>query len=426
MKKIKAGFFVLFVLIGMTVSGQNNINSPYSRFGLGELHGKVNSVRLFGMGGIAYGIADPLTINPSNPASYAVYDSASFLLETGINSYLINLRNTESSSNASYITLSHFAFGFPVTKWWKTSLGVLPYSKIGYNVKLTVEVEGYSSIVNELKGEGGLNQIYWGNGFKLGKNLRLGVNAIYIFGEERNSSHIYFPDSAYIIGTKTLNKTRGTDFLFDWGAQYDIKVNERSHITLGAAYSNQVKFTAKRGYLSETLTGGHDQMVENVKDTLAYTPDEKGYFIIPQRIGAGISYVSEGRWTIGADYEWENWENFEYFGCKDSLQNAWRVAVGSEFTPKHTSISKLYKRMSYRMGLHYRQTYINLRNHSINDFGISFGVKFPMKRSKTTINLGLELGQRGTLQNGLLKENYFKFVFGVNILEHWFYKKKYM
>ncbi len=425
MKKIRPVLVAGLLMLTLLGFAQNNINSPYSRYGLGELHGKTNSSRLFAMGGISYGIADPLTLNPTNPASYAAFDSISFLLETGIKGYFITLRNTESAESASYITLSHFAFGFQVTKWWKMSVGILPYSKIGYNVKLMIDLENYSNIVNELNGEGGLNQIFWGNAFNLGKNLRLGFNSIYIFGEGRHSSTIYFPDSTYIFGTKTVNKTRGSDFIFDWGAQYDIHFNEKTVLTLGAAYSNKVNFKAKRGYVSYTLIGGYDNLVEKIKDTLKYIPEEKGSFVLPEKLGFGFSLNKKGSWLVGADYEWENWKSFEYFGVKDSLQNSWKVAVGGEFTPKHTSISPLYKRMSYRMGIHYKQTYVNIRGQSINVNGISFGVKFPLKRSKTSINLGFDIGQRGTLKQGLLKENYFNINFGINILEHWFYKPKY-
>ena len=166
-------------------------------------------------------------------------------------------------------------------------------------------------------------------------------------------------------------------------------------------------------------------MVEKIKDTIKYVPEEQGSFIIPEKFGFGFSYSKKNHWLVGADFDWENWKSFEYFGKNDSLQNAWKVAVGGEFTPKHTSISPLYKRMTYRMGMRYKQTYVNINNQSINVRGISFGVKFPMKRSKTSINLGFEIGQRGTLKQGLLKENYFNINFGLNILEHWFYKRKY-
>ncbi len=425
MMKIRAGIVAGLVILSLFGRAQNNINSPYSRYGLGELYGKNISTRLFSMGGIAYGIADPYTINQANPASYAAYDSLSFLLETGISGNIVSLQNTVSSEKSNYVTLSHFAVGFPITKWWRTSLGILPYSKIGYNVKVTVNLSNFSNVVNELNGDGGLNRLYWGNGFKLGKNLRVGFNALYVFGEERNSSIIYFPDSAFIIGTKSLYKNRGSDFLFDYGIQYDFHFKNMRILTLGATYSNQTNFKVKRSYLFETLTGGHNEIVEKVKDTLAYQSQETGTLLMPNRFGIGFSYTQKGNWTVGADYNWENWKSYRFFGTNDSLQNSWKVAVGGEYIPKHTSISPLYKRMSYRMGFRYHQTYINIRKHSINVLGISFGVKFPMKRSKTTINLGIEFGQRGTLQDNLLKENFFNFSLGLSILEHWFYKQKY-
>ena len=58
-------------------------------------------------------------------------------------------------------------FGFPVTKWWKSSLGMLPFSKIGYDVKIFIPVDKFSNVINEIEGDGGLNQFFWGNGFKI-------------------------------------------------------------------------------------------------------------------------------------------------------------------------------------------------------------------------------------------------------------------
>lgn len=425
MKKNRIGLVIVMVLVSLITVAQNNINSPYSRFGIGELSHQSNSTRLFCMGGLAYGIADPYTINHQNPASYGAFDSISFLFESGINGRFFSLQNTGSSESNSYITLSNFSFGFPIVKWWRASIGVLPFSKTGYNVKYSPNIEHYGGVVNQMKGEGGFNQIYIGNAFNIGKNLRLGVNANYVFGEERYSSLIYVPDSAFVLGTKTLSTTKAGDFLYNWGIQYDIHLKSNRRITLGATYSNQKDFSVKRGFISKTITGGYNGIVEKTKDTLAYIPDEQGNMIMPRKVGVGFSYVKEGRWLVGADFAWENWEKFKNFGQSDSLQNAWRAVVGAEITPKHSSISPLYTRMTYRMGFRFQQSYINLRNQSINELGISFGVKFPIKRSKTTIDLGFEIGQRGTLQQGLLKENFFNLRFGVNILEHWFYKRKY-
>ncbi|PLX06787.1 MAG: hypothetical protein C0596_13870 [Marinilabiliales bacterium] len=61
---------------------------------------------------------------------------------------------------------------------------------------------------------------------------------------------------------------------------------------------------------------------------------------------------------------------------------------------------------------------------AINDFGISFGLGLPMKRSRTSFNLSMELGQRGSLENNLIKENYAIIGISFNLAETWFVKRR--
>ncbi len=424
MKAIK--LFIIFLVIFLSLETQaQKINSPYSRFGLGQLRSENVNTALMGMGGISIGIADPTMINPGNAASYAVYDSTSFIFEIGVTGNATNLKTVLQSESSSYFALNYIVFGFPITKWWKSSLGMLPYSQIGYDVKIYIPVEGFSNVINSIEGDGGLNQFYWGNAFKIGENLRLGFDAIYLFGQGSRSSLIYFPDSVNIFGTKTIAHTRGGDIIFDYGAQYDIKIKTDKLLTLGLIYSNNWNVKAKREYLSYTLTGGYGEIVETLQDTIAYSPEEKGTVIIPQRFGGGFTFQETGRWLIGADFEWQNWEKYTSFGTTDSLDNSWRIAVGGQFTPKHTSISSLTKRMTYRLGFRYYDSYLSIFDTPINEYGISFGLTFPMKKTKTAIDLGVEIGKRGTTANNLIQENFVNISLGFSIHEHWFHKRRY-
>jgi hypothetical protein len=236
---------------------------------------------------------------------------------------------------------------------------------------------------------------------------------------------IYFPDSAYIFGTKSESDIKVSDFIFDYGLQYDLNFAENRKATIGITYANTFNLNAKRNYLSKTLTGGYDDIVENVIDTIYYQPDQKGKLILPQRIGVGVTYQNIGRWLIGADFEWQNWKKYKAFGEPDSLTNSWRVAVGGEIQPKHSSISSLYKRMTYRLGARYNHSYLNLYGSQINEFGISFGLGFPLKKSKTGIDLSFEIGRRGTTDNQLIQENFVNVSLRISIQEIWFYKKQY-
>ena len=111
-------------------SHAQKINSPYSRFGLGELHGKNVNANIKSMGGISIGYWDPAKVNPGNPASYGKIDSTAFIFEIGILGNFVNHKTDFQQESSNYVTLSYLYVGFPVTRWWRTSLGVLPFSTI--------------------------------------------------------------------------------------------------------------------------------------------------------------------------------------------------------------------------------------------------------------------------------------------------------
>lgn len=158
---------------------------------------------------------------------------------------------------------------------------------------------------------------------------------------------------------------------------------------------------------------------------IEYVTDEKGTIVIPQRFGIGFAVKKEGRWLVGVDFEWQNWEEFAVYDIPDTLTNSFHVTLGGEFMPKHTNISSLFKRMTYRGGIRYNQSYLDFGGTRINEFGISFGVGFPMRKSKTGLELGVEFGKRGTTKNSLIQENFINMSLGISIQEHWFHKRRY-
>jgi len=43
----------------------------------------------------------------------------------------------------------------------------------------------------------------------------------------------------------------------------------------------------------------------------------------------------------------------------------------------------------------------------------------------SNLNLGLEYGQRGTTNSGLIQENFFKLSIGLSLNDQWFVKRKF-
>ena len=76
------------------------------------------------------------------------------------------------------------------------------------------------------------------------------------------------------------------------------------------------------------------------------------------------------------------------------------------------------------MGLSMRQLPYLENNTEINDFGINFGVSFPVS-GYSSLDAAFKYGFRGTTDNNLIQERYFQVVIGATINDRWFIKRRY-
>lgn len=424
LKVIFIGLVFIGCLMVVQTHAQTAINSPYTRFGLGWIVDNRFETRLASMGGISIGMQDIDLVNAANPASYMGFDSVSFIIQAGLFGTTVNLRTDDLSENGNYISFSHLIFGFQVTKWWKTSMGVLPYSYVGYNVYAESEEEDIGEVKYVYQGSGGLNQFYWGNAFRVYKGFSVGFNMAYVFGKIHRDRAVGFIDEVYVKNTRIETSFTAKDIYFDFGAQYKHDFKNRQALVVGATYGHESRISSDANYFAATYFGGIETPPLYV-DTIGFFPKVSGDFVIPTSIGVGVSFKREDRWLVGADFNWQNWENFELFGRSDSLVNTWGAAIGGEIIPDRYSINSYFQRMTYRFGFRYKKNSVNFRDTDINEFGITFGLGFPLNRSRSTLNMSIEAGRNGTTVNGLIQENYLRFTFSVNIFERWFVKSKY-
>jgi hypothetical protein len=425
--KLRKLFLIVIVLVftGQSIYAQTGTNSPYSRFGIGQLKSKSVNSRLHGMGGLSNAISSNRFVNPSNPASYAGFDSLSFLFNAGLEMNSTTYRTaalTEKGSNAS---LSYFSLGFPVTHRWKTALGLLPYSDVGYSTIVSGVTDETGRYNYAYSGDGGLNQLFLGNAFKISDRLSVGINLTYVFGRNTSSTLLYFPDSTLYANTKTENRLLANDFMLDYGIIYAHPIGKDYTLNAGLTYGQKIKLSITEESLTRSLFGGVNGGVEYILDTISYTPERKNTITLPHTLGFGLAFERNDQWLVGLDANWQNWKDFKIGNQPDSLQNSWNIAIGGEFTPPYTSISKYWSRVTYRLGARYNQTYLNIYNESINEFGISFGLGLPLPRSLTTIDLSVEIGRGGTTAKNLIQETFVNFTLGVSIYERWFVKRRY-
>lgn len=421
--KLRFFYFLACFLITCTAYPQIQVISPYSRFGIGDITDNNNAWNL-AMGQTGIALRSPSHISYRNPASYTAFDSLSFVFEGGLNADIVQLSSNYQTTTRNYASLSYILFGFPVTKWWRTSIGLVPFSDVGYNVANIEEYEEIGEVARIYSGSGGINRFFWGNGFKLGKSFSVGFNLSYLFGSMKRQAAVLFPDSVYYINFKADNYVTMSDLYVDYGIQFHPKLKKELRLTMGVIFASELKMKAETDYLSQTFFLGSSG-IEYPKDTIAQGEGYKGRIVIPMVIGGGIGLGKTDKWNFSVDGRWQNWKTFTAFDLTDSLVNSFQLAVGAEFVPDFTSYTSYFKRVRYRIGFIFDNTYLKLRGEQLKDYAFTLGFGLPLRGAKTTLNFSTQIGTRGTTKSDLIRETYFRFILGFSIQERWFLKRKY-
>ncbi len=405
-----------FVLVGLSSSAQNESNSPYSRFGLGDLQ-SFSTATQSAMGGVGIASYDPLSINVSNPASYSSVFSQRFTMQTGGIHTTKLLQTSTQNQVVNSTNFNYLMFSFPLSKFWGTSVGLLPYSEKSYSFSDAITDPSADLL---FEGNGGLTRIYFGNSINVNKNLSIGANLNYLFGNLNSSRKVFFNDVS-VFNTKINEDININGFYFDFGLIYKAKLGKWSSV-LGFTLDNGSEISAEKTSLIETFRSGGE--FELIEDTISFDQQLGGSLVLPTSMGFGLALSNE-QWKIMADYKSDNWEEYNLFGTNDDLENSSRLALGFEFVPDKKSINRYYKMIRYRLGMYSSKTYLNLKNQQLDEKAITLGFGLPLKRSGSLVNLSAELGQMGTTDDGLIKESFARFKIGFIFSDIWFIKRKY-
>jgi len=413
---------LLFLFLNNAANAQIRISSPYSYYGLGELQNN-HSVYIESMGGINSAIRNPGFINASNPASYSAYDTNSFIFNVGVTSNFTQLKSLAVTQQfENHTSVSYLMFGMPITRWCGISLGLLPYSKTGYQTVVNDTLANIGKTTEKFLGSGGINQAFIGVGFRLFKHLSIGANMKYLFGNTTKDISVYTPDQSNSYNIRMDNAMRVSSLDFDYGLQYQMNIKKKYALVLGTKFHVPMNISGTNSQLVDRFTASGD--VESVKDTLLFTDSQKGYIKMPLGIGGGFTFAKKNIWLVGADIDWTNWKKFKSFGVTDSINNSYTFSVGGEYTPRNNLVSKYWRKMSYCFGFHYGETYLEINGSKINDFSVSVGLGFPISRLRSMISLAVEAGKKGSIQSNLIQENYIKLTLGFSFHEFWFFRPK--
>lgn len=386
--------------------------SPFSMLGYGRLNDHISASQR-AMGGIGYALRSNNQINVKNPASYAAIDTMTFLFDIGANVGAGRFSDKSKSFQKTLGGLDYVTLQVPIGKWMGASVGLLPYSSVGYRFGNLI-TDGQTNY----EGTGGINEAYLGWAARPVKGLSLGVNAGLLFGNVINSEYVYADNGAASLYERVFHVR---DYNLEFGIQYGFTFKRTHSVTFGVTYT-----------LGHKLHGtGYGTKYDISSDTSS-SPDTIGYtslasrFSLPSAIGAGIAYQWDRRLTVGVDFTYQPWtdatfKGIENFSDPQTFNNRYQVAFGGEFTPELRG--NYLKRMTYRLGAHYGRDYIMVGNNAVKEFGISCGFRFPTP-VRTSVNVGFEYTHRNSHPIGTVAENYFMVNLGIALNEVWFVPSK--
>ena len=419
MNKLKKLVVVLFVFCGLSAFAQLGTSSPYSRFGLGDLQGNAFPV-YNALGGGVTALSSSNSVNPSNPASYTSFRANSFLFSTGGMHKTTQLQNSTDKQVTNNSAFSHLTIAFPISSKLGASFGMLPFSDIGYEFSTPVVSETdpeYTGIAN-YSGDGGLSKVYFGGAYEPFKGFSIGMNASYLFGGLNRRKKLVYDDESFL-NSRANSKINLKGYFYELGVLYKKSLSTEKEISLGITANNNSSISAKRTKLAETFFSVNEVV------GIVINTSEQGDVTLPQYISTGINYRDGEKWLLVADYSMQNWEDYSLFDEGDDLNNSMRISGGLQYTPEFNSVTKYYKRMQYRLGGSYSNTPLTLNDTQLKEMSVSFGFGIPVRKSRTKYDVSLTVGQRGTTDNSLIKEQFVKFGLSVSYDGIWFVKRKY-
>ena len=424
----------VFLIIGVSVSAQEGAYgaySPYSVFGLGELE-KEGSAYNKSMGGTGIATRNKRFINYTNPAAVTARDTLAFMADFGLEQKNTLYRQGDLRSANNTFNIHNFVMSFPIYRSSAFMVGLTPFSDVGYDFSSVEErqdiIGNTGNITYDSRGTGSVYQLFVGAGVTFWKRLSLGAEYLYYFGNIDRITRMDYMNTSYR-SVRTGNELAVRASTGKFGLQYEQKLGGNVSMIVGATYRMSAKMNGySTNYRYATQSSVVDTLTHRV-DTLAY-----GNLCFGDEIGVGISVKGGEKWHAEFNYLRSGWEKsgmdtapgFSAIGdSKFSTTTSQSYRLGFEFVPNRNDIRYYMKRCAYRAGVYYDQAYYKLDGNNINSMGITLGMTLPVFRWYNGLTVGLDLGQKASTREGMIRERYAKIAVGFNIHDIWFQKPRY-
>lgn len=396
--------------------------SPYSIYGLGQVDMQGSSYNV-AMGGLGIATRDFRYINTLNPAAFTARDTLAFMMDFGLYAKNNYLRDERTTAAYNVFNMQNVTISVPITR--KNSalvVGISPFSNVGYKFMTKDRDPVLESSIGDIAyqeyGTGGVYQLFAGAAVRLFRHLSIGAQVNFYFGKIERHSDVVFGNTSYN-SLYTGWKYRVNCITPKFGLQYEIPLkNPGSSIIVGATYR-----------LGNEMWGDVYRYCIAGSDTTKYEPVRDVKPCMSSDFGVGFSVRPSIKWMIGFDYsyqDWSKWKAPQYdsefvFDAKVSQQ----FRLGAEYRPNPNDVRYYMKRVSYRAGLYYDQSYLSLNGYRVVSTGLTLGASFPIYRYFNAISLAVDIGQRGSLKKDLVRETYVNFIININLHDIWFIKFQY-
>jgi hypothetical protein len=401
-------------------------NSPYSRFGIGDLLDDDN-LENRGSAGASVNQVSDRKINTYNPATL------SSLKITGLQFGLVGARSSMATAkraiNVGSFNISNFVFAMPLKPNAGVAIGLQPFSRVNYGDTVGIySPEDSGKIGISHFGGGGTQRVYGAFGYTY-KNLSVGINAGYIFGGYTYSSENSFLEDTVAYSMRYINNTYVRGVHYTLGINYAAKLNKDLTLRAGAVYTPTRNLRATRDKLYTTPYLAASGLAE-ATDTISGSYNEIGKVVLPGSVALGASIGKDLHWRISVDATQSRWSNYRSYEQVDSTGDSYRLKVGWAYVPAPTASNKnFWSKVEYRLGFYTGNDIYKLRGKSIRNSAFTAGLGLPFRSYRAnvgTFNCALQVGRRGTIDDGLFRDSYTRFSFGVSLnAGDWFIKRRY-
>ena len=408
----------------MNAMAQGGTKSPYSQFGLGTLS-DVSQGMSRGMNGVGLALQQGDQVNTLNPASYGGVDSLTMLFDAGVTLQATNYKEGSTKQNGSMANLEYVVGSFRAWKGVGMAFGVRPFSSVGYSYSSTSNLGNSNGTMAETySGSGGLHEVFLGAGWQVTRQLAVGANVGYLWGDLKRSV-----TSSGGTNVNTLMKTYAasvSNYKIDLGAQYRQRIGRKDLLTVGATVGigHQLKAEPEMSIVIVNTTGTTDTTTFKVKDGLK----------LPMTYGVGVAYNHQGRLTMAADLMLEKWggidfpsfnsQTNQYVLTSGLLKDRTKVNVGVDWLPTTNVLNRHYlSHVHYRMGAGLATPYYKINGQDgPKELSVSAGLGIPVLTGRSWVNVSFQWAH--TSAKDLITENSFRLNIGVTFNERWFAKWK--